>query len=67
MGVSIRIGGRPPMGDVRGACRAWGSRVAPRACRPVPAEVRLCPSCAGRRMNGQTAVHLLDRDLPQVP
>ena len=41
------------------SCR--GPRVVPFSCK-----VRLCPSCAGRRMNEQAA-HLVDRVLPQVP
>jgi len=41
------------------ACR--GPRVVPFSCK-----VRLCPSCAGRRMNEQAA-HLVDRVLPHMP
>ena len=41
------------------SCR--GPRVVPFSCK-----VRLCPSCAGRRMNEQAA-HLVDRVLPHVP
>ena len=49
-------------GFVRLECnRCRGPRVVPFSCK-----VRLCPSCAGRRMNEQAA-HLLDRVLPHVP
>jgi len=41
------------------ACR--GPRVVPFSCKG-----RLCPSCAGRRMNEQAA-HLVDRVLPKTP
>ena len=41
------------------ACR--GPRVVPFSCKG-----RLCPSCAGRRMNEQAA-HLVDRVLPKIP
>ncbi len=41
------------------ACR--GPRVVPFSCKG-----RICPSCAGRRMNEQAA-HLVDRVLPHVP
>jgi hypothetical protein len=49
-------------GFVRLECtRCRGPRVVPFSCK-----VRLCPSCAGRRMNEQAA-HLVDRVLPHVP
>ena len=49
-------------GFVRLECtRCRGPRVVPFSCR-----VRLCPSCAGRRMNEQAA-HMVDRVLPHVP
>ncbi len=41
------------------SCR--GPRVVPFSCK-----VRLCPSCAGRRMNEQAA-HVVDRVLPHAP
>ncbi len=49
-------------GFVRLECtRCRGPRVVPFSCK-----ARLCPSCAGRRMNEQAA-HLVDRVLPRAP
>jgi hypothetical protein len=49
-------------GFVRRECtRCRAPRVVPLSCK-----VRLCASCAGRRMNEQAA-HLVDRVLPHVP
>jgi hypothetical protein len=49
-------------GFVRLECtRCRGPRVVPFSCK-----VRLCPSCAGRRVNEQAA-HMVDRVLPHVP
>ena len=49
-------------GFVRLECRSCRApRVVPLSCK-----TRLCPSCAGRRMNEQSA-HLVDRVLPHAP
>jgi len=54
--------GDPSFGFVRLECTACrGPRVVPFSCKG-----RICPSCAGRRMNEQAA-YLVDRVLPKTP